>query len=248
VPESRELWLYYRQVTSDNVILLTRSADGAHWSPSVEVVRAPSHQLVSPAVVRRGPRDWLMWSVNGGPIGCRATGTTVELRRSEDGVAWGAPATVTLDQPGYSVWHIDVQWIASRREYWALYNVKTPDNCNSGAVFLATSADGATWTTYPAPVLRRGAIAPFRDNVYRSTFEYRPVSDLVTIWYSGARWDGSNYVWSAAVERRDRAALFAEIASPPLAMDAPRGARRDDLANRREWPPDVPLLDERSAP
>ena len=239
IPESRELWMYYREVTAtDNVILLTRSSDGAQWSPAVEIVRAASHQIVSPTVVRRGPRDWMMWSVNSGTVGCRAPTTTVELRRSEDGVAWSAPVTVPLVQPGWWLWHIDVQWVPSRREFWALYNVKSAADCNTPAVYLATSPDGVTWTTYPGPVLARGATREFTDIVYRSTFEYAPVSDVITFWYSGARFDIGGFIWSAALERRSRAEVFAAIQHPPPA------AMRVESQTRRG----VPLLDERTAP
>jgi hypothetical protein len=238
VPETRELWMYYRQVTTtDNVIFLTRSGDGVRWSPAIEVTRAPNHLIVSPSVVRRGPRDWLMWSVNSGSVGCRAARTTVELRRSEDGVAWSAPVTVPLVQPGYWVWHIDVEWVPSRKEFWALYNVKSATDCNTPAVYLATSPDGVTWTTYAGPVLARGATPAFADIVYRSSFEYAPVSDVITFWYSGARWDVGGFVWSAAVERRPRESVFAEMARAPSAM-------RTDGWGRAG----VPLLDEETAP
>jgi len=239
IPESRELWMYYRQVTSsDNVILLTRSSDGARWSSAVEVTRAPGHQIVSPSVVRRGSRDWLMWSVNSGSVGCRAAKTTVELRRSEDGIAWSAPVTVPLAQPGYWVWHIDVQWVPSRHEFWALYNVKSAADCNTPAVYLATSPDGTTWTTYPSPVLSRGATPEFTDIVYRSSFEYAPVSDVVTFWYSGATFGVGGFRWSAAVERRSRESVFAAIQQPPTAAMRAEGEARSG----------APLLDERTAP
>ena len=39
---------------SENLIWRTRSKDGVHWGDPVEVARRPNHQLVSPAVVRRG--------------------------------------------------------------------------------------------------------------------------------------------------------------------------------------------------
>lgn len=41
---------------------------------------------------------WLMWSVNPGAVGCGAS--TVELRRSTDGVTWRPPVS-----GGYS-WHL----------------------------------------------------------------------------------------------------------------------------------------------
>jgi hypothetical protein len=209
VPETRELWLYYRQATTSNIIWLLRSTDGVHWSDPVEVARRPSHEIISPAVVQRGPGDWLMWSVNGGQAGCGGSSTSVELRRSADGEHWTDPAPVQLVQPGLWPWHIEVQWIPSRQEFWALYNVKTSGTCTTPAIFMATSRNGVTWTVLSQPVLVKGRIPQFEDIVYRSTMSYDPASDAVTFWYSGARYDGSRYVWSAAAERRRREELFA---------------------------------------
>ena len=209
LPEARELWLYYRQVTTDNIVRLVRSIDGVHWSAPAELVRVPNHGLISPAVVRRGPEDWWMWSVNAGTIGCGAAGTSVELRRSTDGLQWAAPRTIDLAQPGYSAWHTDVQWIPSRNEFWAVYNGKTAGSCTTPAVFLATSRDGVTWQVGDQPVIAKGRVPQFADIVYRTTFAYDPVTDAVTFWYSGARYSGNQDVWSAAVERRRRSDVFA---------------------------------------
>lgn len=99
VPETRELWLYYRQATSSNIIWLIRSSDGLTWTAPTEVARRPSHEIISPAVVRRGPGDWWMWSVNGGPAGCGGRSTSVEVRRSMDGEHWSDRAPVQLVQP-----------------------------------------------------------------------------------------------------------------------------------------------------
>jgi hypothetical protein len=216
VPERNELWLYFRQVTNENTIRLTTSRDGVAWTTPVDVTLAPNHEIISPSVVRRAPNDWLMWAVNGN-VGCTGSSAAVELRRSINGVDWSVPGTVALTQPGFSPWHIDVEWIASRNEFWALYNVKTAGSCTTSAVYLATSTDGVHWTTFPSPVLARGAIDALRDVVYRSSFAYDPSSDAVTIWYSGARFDGSNYSWHSAVQRRLRVDLFNTIAAPPKA-------------------------------
>ncbi len=126
IPETHELWIYYRAVTEKNTINLIRSSDGVNFGPPQAVVVAPSHMVVSPSIVRRDSSDWMMWSVNSGKAGCASQSTTVELRRSADGFVWADPKKVSLTQPGYFVWHLDVQWIPSRNEYWALYNVKTP--------------------------------------------------------------------------------------------------------------------------
>lgn len=213
VPERNELWLYYRQVTSENVIRLTTSSDGVHWSTPSTVAHAPNHEIISPSVVRLAPDEWLMWSVNGN-VGCSGATAGVELRRSTNGMDWSAPEPVSMSQPGVYPWHIDVQWIASRGEFWALFNGKTAGSCTTGAVYLATSRDGVQWTTFPSPVLARGALPELRDVVYRSTLSYDPASDAVTIWYSGARYDGSQYIWRSGVQRRLRADLFTTVAAP----------------------------------
>jgi Bacterial Ig-like domain (group 1) len=209
VPESRELWLYYRQVTSDNIILLTRSGDGLRWTPPVEVARAPNHQVVSQTVVRRGPGDWWMYAVNAGEEGCSAPSSDLEVRRSMDGIHWSAPAPTPVGSLNRWPWHVEVQWVPTRNEFWAIYNVKGNGDCASPALFLATSPDGYTWTILDRPVLIRGTIPALADIVYRSSFHYEPESDAIVFWYSGARHNGQKYVWSAAVERRRRSDVFA---------------------------------------
>jgi hypothetical protein len=214
-PSTAELWLYYRQVDVLNEIFLTRSSNGITWSAPERVAWALNHGIVSPTVVRRSDTEWLMWSVNG-QSGCDAPATWVELRRSTDGRNWSPPERVPLTQPGFTPWHIDVEWIPSFNQYWAVYNVKTPESsCTTPALYLATSADGVTWTTYPSPVLTRGDIPALGDIVYRSTFRYRPETDAVTFWFSGARYVDTRYVWASVVQRRQRADLLASIARIP---------------------------------
>jgi hypothetical protein len=210
-PDTGELWVYYRQVTTVNTIWLIRSSDGVHWSTPVRVAAAPNHEIISPAIVRRGPGDWRMWAVNAGGAGCAGGSTTVELRQSADGVHWSAPQPVSLDQPGGFPWHLDVTWIPSRNEFWALYPTKTRGNCTTTALHFATSADGVHWRTYPAPLLAHGALPEFADVVYRSTLEYDAASGSVDVWYSGARFDGRAYVWHLAHERLLLAALLDRV-------------------------------------
>jgi hypothetical protein len=232
VAETGELWLYYRQVTRSNLIHLVRSHDGIHWSSPLQVASAPNHEIISPAVVHRGPKDWWMWAVNGGAAGCRGAATSVEVRHSEDGQHWSPPGPVDLRQPGFFPWHIDVEWVPTQNEFWAVYNVKVPGSCTTPAVFLATSPDGVNWITRDRALLTKGSIPAFADIVYRSTFSYDPVSDNIIFWYSGARYDGHAYVWSAAVQRRRRQDVFqpskASYDLAPLLVPAP--------AELDEWP------------
>jgi hypothetical protein len=225
IPGSHELWVYYRQVDAKNTILLKRTLDGIRFTDPTIVVSGAKQTIISPAVVRRDSTHWRMWSVNGGKDGCSGPSTTVELRRSRDGTKWSDPVTVSLTQGNAFVWHIDVQWIPSRKEYWALYNVKTPGICTTLSLYLATSSDGVTWKTYLAPVLTAGIIPEFADVVYRSTFAYDAESDKIRFWYSGARVVEGRYVWQSAFDRRDRAEVFESIANPhfaPAAVRAPR--------------------------
>lgn len=216
VPERNELWLYFRQVTDENIIRLTTSSDGEQWSAPVVVAHAANHQIISPTVVRRAPDDWLMWAVNGN-AGCTGTSTTIELRRSTNGVIWSSPQRVDLSQGTLYPWHIDVEWIPSRGQFWAMYNVKTAGTCTTAAVYLATSSDGVHWTTHPSPVLARGVIPELQDVIYRSTFAYDDASQSVTIWYSGARYENGTYIWRSAIQRRRVADLLATIDAPPKA-------------------------------
>ena len=222
--DRRELWMFFRHVGDANEILASQSGDGVRWSTPRVVVRAPNHQAVSPSVVRRSAGQWLMWTVNSGAVGCGSTSTTVELRRSEDGLVWSSPTTVSLSQPGVFPWHVEVQWVAARNEYWALYNGKVAGSCTTDALYLATSADGVTWTTFRSPVLRRGAIPEMADIVYRSTFAYDADRDLVSLWYSGARFTSRGYEWHAAFERRRREDLFGAIARVDAAFIQPSTA------------------------
>ena len=85
-PDAGELRIYYRRVTSHNEIWMIRSSNGVVWSAPVLTVAAANHFIVSPTIVRRSATQWLMWSVNSGVIGCGASKTSVELRRSG---GWG---------------------------------------------------------------------------------------------------------------------------------------------------------------
>lgn len=232
-PDAAEVRLYYRHVSEANRVLLVTSRDGITFSVPRQVVSAPSHQVVSPSIVRRGPTDWLMWSVNSGPHGCTAGSTTVELRRSPDGVNWSVPKPVELSQPGVFAWHIDVQWVDALGEYWALFNGKVAGSCTTDALYIATSADGVRWRTYRSPVLRSGVIPELADIVYRATFAYDKERDLVALWHSGARYTSRGYEWRTAYERRRRSELFELVAKAEPA-----------LAVRVAPPP----LDNRSAP
>jgi len=224
-PDANELRIYYRHVKDENEIWLIRSADGVTWSAPVLTVHAPNHSIVSPSVVRRSATEWLMWSVNAGARGCGSMSTAVELRRSTDGVSWSpAEPTVLGDRDGFA-WHVDVEWIPSRSEYWAVYPIKQAGGCVTDRLRFATSPDGVRWRTFPSPVLVKGANDEMRDIIYRSSIDFDAASGTVSIWYSGATYVGGSagYSWHLAWERMTMPALFARVNVPAweaASMDA----------------------------
>ena len=164
VDSDQKLWMYYRAVREpQNIIKVIRSADGVHWDAPTTVVTVPSHQVVSPSVVRGAPEaPWQMWSVNAGPAGLLGAGHHRRAPHVARRPATGAlRLTVDLVQPGQSIWHIDVQWIPARSEYWALYNTypigtaARPTRCTWPAARTACN-----WTVYPSPIARAGVDRP----------------------------------------------------------------------------------------
>ncbi|MEP7066252.1 MAG: Ig-like domain-containing protein [Gemmatimonadota bacterium] len=229
-PDANELRIYYRRVTSDNEIWMIRSSNGVVWSTPVLTLHAANHLIVSPTIVRRSSTQWMMWSVNAGAIGCGALSTTVELRRSTDGEHWSEPEATPLSNPDGYPWHIDVEWIHTRSEYWAVYPVKVAGGCTTDRLRFATSPDGTHWTTYASPLLLHGATDQLRDIVYRSTVDYDAAADVVTLWYSGAKYDRGIYSWHTAWERMSMTQLFARVTArgaiaartlPPARLNLP---------------------------
>ncbi|MEO5799486.1 MAG: hypothetical protein ABIZ70_00570 [Gemmatimonadales bacterium] len=217
-PQGDRWSLYYRAVVDGtNRILLTQSDDAVQWGAPVEVLRAPNHAVVSPAVVRGGASaSWKMWSVNSGPAGCRAAQTTTELRESNDGRRWSAALTTDLSWPGRVVWHLDVIWVAARQEYWALAaTYAAGSTCVTDQLQFARSNDGVRWTRHPVPILTAGVLPEFSDVIYRSSMQLEPEQGTVVFWLSGAGFNGSIYSWHTGALRVSMATLL--NASGPLA-------------------------------
>ena len=124
---------------------------------------------------------------------------------------WSDPQAVSLSEPDGFAWHIDVEWIPSRNEYWAVYPIKVAGGCTTDRLRIATSADGLHWTSYPSPVLLKGVNDDLRDVVYRSTVDYDATADVVTLWYSGAAYVDGAYRWHTDWERMSAAQLFARV-------------------------------------
>jgi hypothetical protein len=224
--QDQRLWLYYRGASNvSNLVYLMHSADGSHWDTPSPVLTVPAHQAVSPTVVHGAPdAPWIMWTVNAGPLGCAATNTTIERRTSTDGSHWSDASPVALVQPGQAIWHIDVEWIPARQEYWAIYNTyPIGTSCSTHSLYVAQSRDGVTWSVGTSPIIRSGLTEDFQDIIYRATLMADPRGTRMTLWLSGARYipAASVYVWHTATVSTTAANLLAISAAPASALATP---------------------------
>jgi hypothetical protein len=214
-PDRDELRMYYRQTrdSSDQLLLLT-SSNGIQWSAPQLVLTATRYGVISPAIVRESASSWRMWSVSAMAQGCYSLLAEMELeqRRSTDGVTWSAPEPVNLRVPGRVPWHLDVQYVPAKQEYWALVAAYPEGTtCSRTAVYFARSADGTTWSVAPIPLLGPGEFEPLNDLVYRSTFHYHPASDAVSVWFSGAHIGNGGFHFATASARYPYAELIRRV-------------------------------------
>ncbi|MDB4881882.1 MAG: hypothetical protein JWL95_648 [Gemmatimonadetes bacterium] len=220
-PEAGELRMYYRQTLPylDQLFVAT-SRNGQQWTKGRRVISDSRYALISPAIVREGPGAWRMWTVNAVPAGCQSTIAQISLqqRRSTDGVTWAEPEPVQLSIAGRVPWHWDVQYVAAKSEYWAMIAAYPQGtSCSQSSVYFARSLDGTTWNVSPVPLLAAGAFQPLRDLVYRSTFHYHDGSDVVSVWFSGARLEGNLFRYAIASARYPMEELLRRVSGASAA-------------------------------
>src|SRR5256885_2080549 len=114
-----------RQASTDsNAISVFGTADGAHFSAGRRIIGVPSHQVVSPSFTVGHDGQPRLYSVNAAT--CGDDNATVEVRRPlnssgryED-IDWGAPEAVSLDQPRFVPWHLEIRWVRKLKLYVGL--------------------------------------------------------------------------------------------------------------------------------
>lgn len=229
-PDRDELRMYYRSTSGSNdQLALITSANGVTWSAPTPVLTGARYSLISPAIVRESATSWRMWTVNATAQGCFSLESemALEQRRSSDGIGWGAAQPVNLRISGRVPWHLDVQYVPAKQEYWALVAAYPEGTtCAHTAVYFAQSRDGTTWKVAPTPLLAAGEVESLRDLVYRSSFRYHEGSDAVTVWFSGARLDGGAFIYSVASARYPFADLLRRVSGAiPLILDRESGVQ-----------------------
>lgn len=192
---SDQLLMLYRQVRRGyNQIRASWSGDGVKWSRPRLVFLRPNHGIISPTLAVGPDGAPRVWYVDAGREPCRRRTTRVmmqrgdlaALRSSDPGQGWSAPEETGLVQPGYWIWHIDVIWVPEKREYWAVYPAYRQGQCGARDLFFATSPDGVTWRSFPAPLLEHGTERWTRSTLYRASLLYDRATDVVRVFLSGA--------------------------------------------------------------
>ena len=191
------LGVVFRQVTSANNIVISSSCDGTTWPTPRPLFSAPNHRAVSPTVSAGPDGRNRVWYVDAGSTGCSSLNNVVRMRLADptqstslDSVQFGSEVTTDLAQPGYVVWHIKVRYIPAKNLYLAMYAAfpvpaAGAGNCATNDLFVATSADGLHWTSYPVPIINKLDRRFNFVTLYRASFSYNPRTDNLRTITSG---------------------------------------------------------------
>ncbi len=192
---NNRLVLLYREVTTTQNKIWTRtSTDGVHWTNAVLAFVRPNHSMISPTVAFGPTGTPTLWYVDAGPKSCAERTTHVMMERAAASSAlspaspdagWTAPK-LNLSQSKKNIWHMDVTWIAERKEYWATYVAYPGHNCWGQDLFFARSSDGVTWTTYAIPFLRHEEASWTASTLYRASVMYDASRDAIQFFVSGS--------------------------------------------------------------
>jgi predicted GH43/DUF377 family glycosyl hydrolase len=139
-----------------------------------------AYYTTTPRVIYDG-KVYRMW-YSGGTTGSTGVGYAI----SNDGISWSKHTEPVLS-PGLSgAWDSSSVALGSvlwnKTVYMMWYTGSNPTTFANGAVGLATSEDGATWTKYPGnPVLTATAI----DQAYIATPHVIKLGLTYNMWYTG---------------------------------------------------------------
>lgn len=185
-PNADELYLFYTEVlrsrfcgagTNVNRVKLMTSSDGVDWSEPQTVLEfdldsAPVY--VSPSIVYRNGR-FEMWMAS--------NADTLVYTTSADGVKWGPLREASIPEPP---WHVDVNYVESKGEYWMLY-VDSP--VGGANLKFARSSDGIDWRVCSEPVLQPSSSWD-NERIYRASFLYDDARAALRVWYSARSDEG----------------------------------------------------------
>lgn len=182
-PDTDELVMIYREQLADGSQqgFFARSPDGVTWphrpTPFGWTRPTGEGQLLSPAIIRKGPGDWYVYVVEK---------QTMKLQRwtaTGPETVTGSPTVCTGSFPANCTpWHLDVLWDGTA---WRAildsgpYYLSKPDG-----LFVGSSADGIAWTWNPTPVMMPAPGAWDGVELYRTTFAPHENGTHYRVWYS----------------------------------------------------------------
>jgi hypothetical protein len=186
-PASDQLWVYYNVTltTTTNGLGMNRivSSDGIHWQNNGQLFQVSNCDAVSPTVGKSGD-TYIMWSIK--PDDCAAATSVLTYRTSVDGLNWSEPLPTDMVQANYVLWHINIKYVSSKKEWWAAVTAYPSGQicCDNTRLFFSKSQDGAHWTSYGKPILSPSASGWDDVKIYRSSLIYDSRGDELRVWYS----------------------------------------------------------------
>jgi predicted GH43/DUF377 family glycosyl hydrolase len=141
-----------------------------------------------------------MWSVK--PVDCAAASSVVTVRTSIDGLNWSHPRPTNMVQANYVIWHINITYVPSKREWWAAVTAYPNEQtcCDNTRLFFSKSQDAVSWTSYRKPVLNPSASGWDDNKIYRSSFLFDAQNNQIRVWYSATNSQNS---WHVGLTQED---------------------------------------------
>jgi peptidoglycan/xylan/chitin deacetylase (PgdA/CDA1 family) len=181
------MYAYWVTVNATNNINRMKSSNGLTWSDKTTVLTGTLHHFYSPSVVYRNG-VWMMWGINSS-TGCSSKYGVLNYYNSTDGVRWAGPYNTDFEYvDNYAMWHINVKWDYSTRNYWMIYTAYKTTVANPACdeytnLYYANSSDGITWTSYTTPLIC-GDNSGWDATLYETAFYHNSTTDDFKIWYS----------------------------------------------------------------
>lgn len=161
---------YWREAADpvpDIKIFAATSTDGVTWVPrGVMVTEGKQFEnLISPAVVRRGPNDWIMVGRNASWFASAPLGP------------WGSKTPHIWSGAAQAIWHLDVVLAPN-----GMLHMFGNDGTVHAGQFAAVSSDGINWNA--GPIIMGKEFAWESQSMYRGTLQLHPNGTHYRIWYS----------------------------------------------------------------
>lgn len=176
------------------------STNGWQWSTPAKMVDhsisdiPATAEIISPALVRRGPGDWWMFCTE-------YSGYSRTLTATDPMGPWAEVPGSYVKVPGTGQsWHVDVNWVDDR--FVALINDRGDGFWSLRA---ATTLDGINWTTATAPIIEVAPRPFFWDETYVYRGSMTPDGDYFKVWYGGVN---SSDEWRIGHTRIPRSVFY----------------------------------------